>query len=264
MTALERAKAFVNSRAARTALKIMPLALATVATVTVAAPKAHADVALTPTSASFVACDPGTDLKACSGSFAQTSSTTSITQLPLDAGVKGAEGSGNASGVFKSTSPGHDYSWDFFLNGTGSGDSFFQAGIDTLTVSWNFSFPNSDSVTHVDDAISGFAGPKVLFVWSDATHTDVTKECDNVGFTGTCVVSGLNNVNIGTFTSWQAQVEVPVYSDTGVGNMNWQLDYLDVNANGHQTTPPGVPEPASILLALSGLPLIGTLIRKKR
>jgi len=255
MTALERAKAFINSQAARTALKIMPLALVTVAAVSVT-PQAKADVALTPGNPYFQACvaaPPAT----CSGGFIIDSQTNlNKAQLPPNGTFTGAVGGGDMTGHF-----GPDYNGtltpiDFFLPGTSTG-LFSGISLDTVFLSWSFSIntPTDTSVDHVN----------VFFYYNG----NIVGECDDVDYTGptaTCEVDGLlgDETAFGPLTSWEAQIQPILISTNGTMPTTWDVSYLAVDATPYTPAPPGMPEPASMILALSGLPLIGRIIRKKR
>ena len=252
MTALERAKAFINSRAAKTALRIMPLAVATVVAVTVT-PQAKADVALTPTNAKFVACTSAP----CSGGFAIDNQTTGFSQLPPNGAFTGAVSNGNMSGHFAAPSTGtFGQPINFFFSGSATG-TLLSPPITDLTISWKFDFntPTDVTVDHVN----------VFFYYNDNTAVYPGGECDYVMYQDTCVVSLAGaQVLFGPPATWQVQIQPFLSSPNGSATTTWNVDYLAIDATAYTPPAPGVPEPASMLLALSGLPLIGRFIRKKR
>jgi len=184
MTPLERAKAFVKSRAARTALKIMPLALAAVTATTTAA---KADVVIHPTDASFNGCvvGPGQD---CSGLFKLTGeSGIALSQLGLVGGVNGAHSQGIGDGRFPLNFP-LSSNWDFTVNGDGAGvttDSFFQAGVDTVPISWDFTLGSSNTALTYDWSI--------FYSFTDTSSTTVSGTCDS----GLGVAAGTDAADIG-------------------------------------------------------------------
>lgn len=260
MTALERAKAFVNSRAAKTALRIMPLALATVVAVS-DVPKAHAS----PT--------------ALSGSFSQWQYKNCSSGAPCMSGLGG--------GTNSNPSP----SSTFVAYGSegiqGKGD--FSAILSGQKLP-----PNSPQalVTKYNIAGSGMGtyGTQALFGWAfDVSCTHGTSACDPTdvfSYTVTATIDG-NTVPLvpgtlgGPFvpgTAVSSSVLIPTNAGDSIPADQWsaEIDFTWTGQTGEvidfnpvltldpNPAPPGVPEPASLLLALSGLPLIGRFYRRKR
>src|SRR5581483_1805943 len=233
MTALERAKAFVNSRAAKTALKIMPLAVAAVVTVGVT-PQAKADVALTSPKAYFQGC-----VGTCSGGFVIDNQTNSASQVS-ETGFTGAVGSGNMSGHFTSESSGTPL--HFYLSGGATG-----TGIpNTLIMSWDFTLNTPSDIT-VSSVMVNFSYNGTIEQQCDASgDTNGTPDSCTVDLTG---VEGF----LGPLTSWSAFFEAQTVNlNADTSPITWDVSYLAVTSGPYPPT--GTPEPASMLLALSGLP----------
>jgi hypothetical protein len=255
MTPLERAKAFIQSRAAKTALKILPLALATA---TVAAPPAHAgNVVLNPTYATFDGCvvnvPPGNN---CSGSFVLGSQTTSFSSTGTIGHVTGASGSGTGHGYFNGDLS--QESWNFNLggDGTGSTDSFQNLGIDTANVSWSFNFPVSRDVQIGDGSGNGII---LQYYFTDGTNVDFNTCAVTLSGSfsnGACEVTGLSM--LGPITAWSLDLDTPILSTAnGVGSIEWDVTSLDVFGNRII----GTPEPATFTLLVAAVPF---LLRKRR
>jgi len=261
MTPLERAKAFVKSRAARTALKIMPLALAAVTATTTAA---KADVVIHPTDASFNGCvvGPGQD---CSGLFKLTGeSGIALSQLGLVGGVNGAHSQGIGDGRFPLNFP-LSSNWDFTVNGDGAGvttDSFFQAGVDTVPISWDFTLGSSNTALTYDWSI--------FYSFTDTSSTTVSGTCDSglgvaagtdvTGSDCSMPISGLTT--LGPLSNWQVQIDVQM-TNTGTpfSTENWNVNYLNIGSSP-TTPPPPMPEPATLTLAAAALPFLIRRLRK--
>lgn len=240
MTPLERAKAFVQSRAAKTALKIVPLALATA---TVAVPAAKANVVINPTDAQFSGCTV-TATVTCSGGFVLASSTTGVSSLPVQGGVQGAHGQGSATGFFNSDTSNED--WSFTVEGT-SGSSGSLASVPSLIASWDLSFPRSSDVIF---------GPATLTAFlMDSSGDVVVDSCFLPAETGSCTFTGLS-ILTGDLSQWSLTIDVPINSPSGIGSLAWDVNKLDLFA-----PPSTTPEPATFTLALAALPF---LLRKRR
>jgi len=248
MTPLERAKAFVKSRAAKTALKILPLALAAA---TVAVPTAKANVVINPTDAHFTGCDPNT--ANCSGLFALASSSTSFALLSPGGGVQGAIGGGTGIGVWVGTGTDNTQNWDFVLKGddTGSTDGFFSIPVDQLIIGWSFSLQGSSGGVTIGPAAT------LLYDFNDGS-TDLQGTCAVTNFSSGCLVSGLST--LGSPTSWSLTLEVPVTSASGTDAVQWNVDFLGVIAPPVTTT----PEPASMTLTLIAVPFLVRRLRKRQ
>lgn len=245
MTALERAKAFVNSRAGKTALKIMPLALAAAAAVTVT-PQAKADVTLTNPKAFFQGC-----VGMCSGGFVIDNQTDTASQVP-ETGFTGAVGSGNMSGHFTSSSTGTPL--HFYLSGGATG-----TGVpNTLILSWDYNLTTPSDIT-----------VQSVAVWFTYSNGDLFGDCDatadNGGIADSCSIDLTGEeASAGPLNSWNAFFEAQTINPNGdTAPLVWDVSYLAVTSGPYPSTTP-TPEPSSMLLALAGLPLIGRFVRRKR
>jgi hypothetical protein len=257
MTPLERAKAFIQSRAAKTALKILPLALATA---TVAAPPAHAgNVVINPTYATFDGCvigqPPGNN---CSGSFVLGSQTTSFSATSTLGNVTGASGSGTGHGYFNGDLSQESWNFNVGGDGTGSTTSFNALGLDTANVSWTFSFPVDRDVQIGDGAGNGIT---MQYYLTDGSNVDfntcaVSLDTNTNSATGSCVINGLSQ--LGPLTAWSLDLNTPILSTAnGAGTLQW--DVTSLNIFGTQII--GAPEPASLTLLVAAVPF---LLRKRR
>lgn len=259
MTPMERAKAFLKSRAAKTALKIMPLALAAVTATTAA----KADVVIHPTDASFNGCvvGPGQD---CSGLFKLTGeSGIAVSQLGLVGDVNGAHSQGIGDGRFPLGFP-LSSNWDFTVNGDGAGvttDSFFAANVDTVPISWDFTLGSSNTNLTYDWSI--------FYSFTDTSATTVSGTCDmGTGFSAGSEVTGTNCstpisglTGLGPLSNWSVQIDVQM-TNTGTpfSTEDWNVKYLNIGAT--PTTPPPVPEPATLTLAAAAIPFLIRRLRK--
>ena len=240
MTPLERAKAFVQSRAAKTALKIAPLALATVVSV-----NQKAQAITTPPQFSGGA--PVWTAPVGTGSFLELTDSTSSSAPYGTGGIKGWGSTDSQQAGGNGTS---DVSFE--MSGTGSG-TFVN---DTVTLSWDFTGTcDKDCKANEDTGADAFQYRVQACVESQCTSTDWTPFFADP--TGSTVISGLAGSG---FSSWSASID-----------FEWQgqgLETATFNVNSLALDPgpinvPTVPEPASALLALAGLPFLKRVIRKK-
>lgn len=266
MTPLERAKAFIQSRAAKTALKILPLALATVAAV----PAAHATgtVVLNPTSASFGGCSV-TVTSPCSGSFVLSSSSTTYGSLATQGGVQGAYGTGSAVGDWHNQQS-SSYDWTFALQGNdnGSTNSFAGIPLDTLNVSWDFSFalPAGSDLTVNSETLY------LVFVnGTDPSQSPAYVDSYSLSSnTGSYQFSGLAGAPVTSPMLWAAVLDVNLSCDDptggpcsglsangGNGEADWNVNNLSLYGNSVV----GTPEPATLTLLFAAVPF---LLRKRR
>ncbi len=242
MTALERAKAFINTRAAKTALRIMPLAVAAAVAVSVV-PKAHADATLVGTTATWT-------YGHCSGGANACLDTSSgIESVSFNYPGGGAvTGSGGLSGVVgQQNGP---LELQFSIGGSGSG-----------TYNDNVAFGGKFLVT-----CSG-CDP------SDTFSYDVAATVDGTPYTSSTI-----SFSPGT-TLTLPTVLIPTTNGDPVMNDLWnasitfhwnavvgdQATFQPVNLtlDPKNPTTPTVPEPASMLLAIAGLPFLRRFIRKR-
>ncbi|MGZ4815937.1 MAG: PEP-CTERM sorting domain-containing protein [Terriglobales bacterium] len=235
MTPLERAKAFVQSRAATTALKILPLALAAVVS-------ANADTAKLTLSG-----DPQW--------LAQTSSTGAY--LVLTNSVSSGMQVGNGVTGFGSTdmevvgNSGTTAPASFFMSGGGTGT--YQ---NPITVSWDFTV-NCDAQCKAGEQLGEqwFQYQVVVFINGNEYDSDVFIFLADPN--GSLIINDptLLGQQVGP---WSAQVNLvwanAVINETG----NWGQTYLTIDPGGVVT-----PEPASMLLLFTGLPFVVRLTRKK-
>ena len=256
MTALERAKAFVQSRAAKTALKIMPLALATVVSVSV---KAHADSvpifngsnpqwnAVVPPSGAYLVLGCGTP-----GSCPDPTSGYSPY---LNNGVTGY----GMTGAQVLGAPG-TAELDFVMTGTGSGQ-FFNSGV---TVDWDFGV-TCDATCKANENTPDPNNPGFTLDYFQY-NVIATVDGNTVAYGGPVFYAD----PLGSFV-------IPVTPGDPVGNWSVEIDMFWTAADTGETATftvnqlsldpgqaPNVPEPASMLLAASGLPLLLRVIRRKR
>ncbi len=281
MTALERAKAFINTRAAKTALRIMPLAVAAVAVVGIT-PNAHA------TSATFTANQAFFSTGTCSGVACIDFTNTSSGYGPTADGY-GAVGTGSSHMTIGK--PG----WLPDANGISTYDAFFTVSGtangtfpgDDLKISWDFSANCGPSPCSVNNPFSYNVffnldqDPNAPYTYS-GSYIPVTGPVAQTwtipGYSTSGPMSGpltLTNAN------WTATIDlnwithtdptVPPTADqadwcgtSGTSTACPTLGDFHLSVDPGSPAPSGVPEPASMLLALAGLPLIGGMIRKKR
>jgi hypothetical protein len=247
MTALERAKVFVKSRAAKTALRIMPLALATVVSV---GTKAHANT-LPTFSGSFTEwqtanCSSG-GIAACLQPFPNTSGN------PVPYLTNGSQSSGSASGTYVvKSSPGFPATLSYLMSGNGTGDL-----TTPIAVQFDVSItcPTCSSLDTFSFQVSGDVDNTSSQTFSADSATYV-KVGDSFDATGSFLISPVS----GTLQDWQTQIDFSWAGNAG------EAATFDVNQLAIYPTSgtSSVPEPGSLLLALSGLPLIGRLLRRKR
>ena len=235
MTPLERAKAFVQSRAAKTALKILPLALATVVS-------ANADTAKLTLSGN----PQWTAQTSLTGAYLQLSNSVS-TGMQVGNGVTGSgstdmEVVGN-SGTTKPAS--------FFMSGGGTGTYE-----NPITVSWDFAV-NCDAQCKADEQTGQqfFQYQVVVFINGNEYDSDVFTFLADPN--GQMIINDPNLIGQ-TVGPWSAQVDMvwdnAVIHETG----SWVQNFLTIDPGGTQT-----PEPASMLLLFSGVPFVIRLTRKK-
>jgi len=242
MTALERAKAFVQSRAAKTALQIMPLALAGVLS-------AHASsVQFTPSgNPQWQTPAPGT------GSYLVLQSPTSSVSSLSDGGVTG----NGSAGMQVTGGSGYNYT-TFLMSGGGSGD--FSNPF--VTVSWDFTV-TCDAACKANEAGPPPGSDDYQDTFSYSVETFINGvEYDWAGNGTTFYADPMDSYMIavsGPLYSWSTQVDVTWLGNNGE-TANWSQSYLTIDPG---TPTSGVPEPASMLLAASGLPFLLRL-RKKR
>lgn len=261
MTPLERAKAFVQSRAARTALKILPFALAAVVSTQAVAAN------ITSASASFSTNDQGCSGGTCITFVPGQINNNQVSTLPAVATFSGstATGTGDAPMELFGGKNGSATA-SFVMNGTGDGGPFTG-----LNVSWNFlvtcdaacSFniknpPPPGSTLFQDDFtydVNLLVNGTDLYSWS-GNPTDFTSSVDPTPVTGSFAFNGLNS----NLNSWIAEVDVSWLGNTGE-TADWNMNHLTVNFTSPVST---TPEPASMMLAFAGLPFVLRTIRKKR
>jgi len=240
MTALERAKAFVQSRAAKTALKILPLALATVVGVST---KAHATVvpAFTGTNTNWTV--PGCS----SGSGAPSSPCLSGFSAPnyspfSSYGSGGVQTGGSVlNGTFKGAPGAIDL--QFLMSGGATGSS------PEVGVKWQFevdcpSCSSSDTFYYeVNANVGAFSG-----------------QTGSVAFSPNQLIDPPLVFSAGALGDWQATIDL-LWSGQDGEAANFTVDSFAIYPT-EETSP--VPEPSSLLLAFSGLPFVLRTIRKKR
>jgi len=281
MTPLERAKAFIQSRAGKTALKILPLALATV----VAIPAANAGVVISPTTLNNAsdgfatptgyAASNGAALcqAGCgSGSFVLGAGSTATVGNSTPAfGVTGAYGTGQG-GAYMAGDPNQPEPWTFFIQGD-TGSSGALSTVNSLTISWDFTFnnntvpapPDNNSVppdtSQANDMTLGDA--YIAWFFQDASGNSATSTCDigilsfGTEYTGSCQASGFSGMT-DDLSIWGVDLVVPSQSTNEHGYYTW--DIKDLAASGTQpiiTT----PEPATLTLLVAAVPF---LLRRRR
>ncbi len=236
MTALDRAKRWLETGVKATALVVVPLASAS----DLSRAKAGTVTIFDPTSAYF---------SAASGGASQA--TTGFGSLPLFDSVMGAQAYGNAqydvSGIsYESIS-------FVFAGGAGAGSAPF--AVSTVPVSWDFTFTPS---THSDP-------------WSYSVSTtinDTPTEQDFGPFVGQATIgdSMIAATPLGmSLDSWRVIVQIDWQSASGgpgSGILNWDIpagQSLDINPAG------AVPEPASLWLMIAALPAgLAMFLRRRR
>ena len=276
MTPLERAKAFIQSRAAKTALKILPLALATAAAV----PAANADVVISPTvqagevptgyaaTAGAALCQAGCG----SGSFVLgAGSTASVGSSAPAFGVTGAFATGNG-GAYMAGDPNQPEPWTFFIQGD-AGSSGALSTLSSLTIGWDFTFHN-DTVPSAPDSNSVPPAPpnpndmtlgdaQIQWFFQDASGNSVSNTCDigtlsfGTEYKGSCQASGFSGMT-DNLSLWGIDLVVPSSSASQHGYYTW-----DITSFGVAGTQPvvGTPEPATLTLLVAAVPF---LLRRRR
>jgi hypothetical protein len=244
MTALERAKVFVQSRAAKTALRILPLALATVVSVST---KAHAT-----TQPVFSGSFSTWSSQDCSsgGTAACLNPSSFSANPPVPYMTNGSQSSGIATGTYVARGAG-PATLTFLMSGNGTGDLTAPT---TVQFDVNIKCPScaaSDTFSfavfgQVYNQTLGYNGSSPLF----------TGMGDSLDASGTFTVPSPG----GTLQDWQTYIN---FSWTGNAGEIASFDVTQLAIYPPSATST-VPEPGSLLLALSGLPFIGRLIRRKR
>jgi hypothetical protein len=235
MTPLERAKAFVQSRAAKTALKILPLALAAVVS-------ANADTAK-------LSLDGNPQWNA------HTSSTGAYLQLSNSSTSGSQVGNGVTGNGFTDLlvvgNSGNTELAAFFMSGGGTGT--YQ---NPITVSWDFDITCDAQCKAGEDAGDQFFEYNVVVLING-------NEYDSGAVTFLGDPSGSFIINDPTLLGqnvgpWSAEVDLvwhnAIINETG----SWTQNFLTIDPGGVAT-----PEPASLLMALAGLPFAIRLRRKK-
>ena len=251
MTPLERAKAFVQSRAAKTALKILPLALAAVTATTTA----KADVLIHPTGASFTGCTVPPNVS-CSGLFKLTGSSTSFKPLPLVGVVQGAHSQGIGDAQFPSAVTSTNWDFNFSGDGNSSLDSFFAHTIDTTPITWDFTLNSSDpALTYAYKVYYSFTDGLTtidnnLLPCASGTTSNLS------AVIGSCTASGLTG--LGPLTGWNVQLDLQM-QDGNKSTVNWNIAYLNVGPQPVTTT---TPEPATLTLSALAIPFVLRRLRK--
>lgn len=244
MTPLERAKAFVKSRAAMTALKIMPLALATVVGVST---KAHATITTGTMSGTYShwsdpSCSGSTPCLNTKGGIGPSSSFSAY-------GTGGVQGSGSIGGTYGNGSTGQSLDLQLLISGGGTGNYGSDAAFKTTF--------------EVD--CPGCASTDTFSYTVNLTIDQSTYTYSSVFTPGTMVdppvIIPTQGDDMDAYP-WQATIDFYWTGSNGEQATFNPVD-LSLDPNPGSGTPP-VPEPTSMLLALSGLPLLGRLIRKKR
>jgi hypothetical protein len=238
MTPLERAKAFVQSRAAKTALKILPLALATVVS-------AHAGTAKFTLSGDPVWNAPGSST---GGFLVLTNSTSTGSEIGF-----GVTGSGFTDMQVMGNS-GDDTSASFSMSGGGTGN--FGAS-PVITVSWDFNITCDQDCKNGQDAGAQFFIYDVLVNINGNVY-----ESGAVQFlgdpSGSFVITDPNLVNQ-DLTSWSAEVDLIWHGGNIFDTGTWTQNFLTIQPNTTAT-----PEPATLFMAFAGLPFVIRLTRKKQ
>lgn len=260
MTALERAKAFVNSRAATTALRIMPLALATVVAVS-DVPKAHATTVFDPSSGSAQWILPD-----CSGGATACLETKLDPLFPSNSpatasfnafGSSGVQASGSVGGYHKNGSvdkPGNSNEVDLSLQVSGSGSGNYGTdatfGFSFLVTCPTTGCANTDTFSY--DGTATIDGNPLAFAGTFTPGTAVT-------LPQTLIATNPSDSVSDPGLGWGATIN---FHWNGVDGENFVINPVDLNFNPNPGAPT-VPEPASMLLALAGLPFLKRFIRKR-
>jgi len=245
MTALERAKAFVQSRAAKTALKILPLALATVVGVST---KAHAT-----TQPTFSGSNTIWNKPACSGgSVACLKPVTLASSNPVPYMTYGSQANGTASGTYNFvTSPGGPVDLQFLMSGNGTG-----------TLSNPIAIQYSFDMTCTGCASTDTFGYEVAGqVYNTASQqfsidTGVVPTAGPPNESGTIYISPVS----GTLDNWQTTIDFLWFGQNGE-TASFDVSNLAIYPTSGTSS---VPEPSSLLLAFTGLPFVMRALRKKR
>jgi len=249
MTALERAKQFVQSRAARTALTIMPLALATVVSVSV---KAHADslpVFGTPTP-QWVTHPSNTGAYLVLGCPPQNGNgfcpDPSSSSVPY--GTGGVNGYGSTGG--QEVQGGGTSELDFVMTGTGSG----QFAGNGVVAAWNFNIA-CDATCQANEITPDPNNPgQTLDYFQYTVFVNINGEGPYPFDGGTFYAGGPQSgsfvvpVTPGeTLGSWSAEIDI--FWNAGDNNETANFDVTQLSLNP-------VPEPCTAVLALAGIPLL--------
>jgi hypothetical protein len=166
--------------------------------------------------------------------------------------TNGSQSSGVATGTYvvKGASGG-PASLSFLMSGNGTGDL-----TGPVTVSYNFSIscPNCSSSDTFSATVSGDV---------ENTASQSFTESQS-GYSGPAGGNALGIFYIdpvaGTLQDWGTEIDFSWVGNAGE-TATIDLTRLDIYPT---TGTSSVPEPGSLLLALSGLPLIGRLLRRKR
>jgi hypothetical protein len=235
MTPLERAKAFVQSRAAKTALKILPLALATVVA-------AHADSAKLNLSG-----NPQWNAQtSSSGAYLMfTNSTSSGSQVG-----NGVTGSGFTDMQVVGNSGDTELA-SFFMSGGGTGT--YQ---NPITVSWDFDITCDAQCKAAELTGDQFFEYNVAVIINGNEY-----DSGSVFFTadpmGSFIINDLSLIGQ-SVGPWSAEVDLVWHNGVILETGTWAQTYLTIDPGGVQT-----PEPASMLLMLAGVPFLIRRIRRK-
>lgn len=236
MTALDRARRWLETGVKATALVVVPLASAS------GPGRAKADTVtiFDPTSAYFSA--------ASGGASRSTAGFRSL--APLNS-IMGAQAYGSA----QYDVDGISYESISFVFAGGAGEGSAPFAVSTVPVSWDFTFTpstNSDSWSY-----SAFT-----------TINDTSTEKDFGSFVGQATIgdSMIATTPFGmSLTSWNVILQIDWQSasgGSGSGNLNWDIpagQSLDINPAG------AVPEPASLWLMIAAMPAgLAMFLRRRR
>ncbi len=239
MTPLERAKAFMHSRAAKTALKIMPLALAAVVSLS---GKAQA-----------------TSTAQLSGSFEKWTVQSCSGGPCLDLATLSSSWSYGADGS---------------VTGSGSASGVHGGGTGTTMIIFQVSGGGTGNYGSLTDFLGNFTIGCIGLTGGscdphDTFSVNITATVDNLTGSASSAVTPGSYIVTGSFLTtdgdsvaanpWSAEID---FFWNGIDGEQLSLNPTNLGFDPH-TPVSTTPEPASMLLALSGLPFLARL-RKKR